>query len=140
MAHSRFWRIGLGLLILVIGLAAIGGAIQRNAWMQGYMMGQLAASGEGQALAPYMPYGYPGAHSIGPWLLGIGLILVLMAMAGRFMRFHAWKKAGGKPPAEWAEHWRRHHGPVPPWMHCGEEHAAAAEEKPAPEPEPAAES
>jgi hypothetical protein len=138
MVRSRFWRIGLGLLILVIGLAAIGGAIQRDAWMQGYMMGQLAASGEGQVVSPYMPYGYPGSHSIWPWVIGIGLVLVLMAMAGKFLRFHAWKKAGGAPPEEWARHWRHSHGSVPPWMHHCEEHPAAEEEKTAPQQGPEA--
>jgi len=134
MVRSRFWRIGLGLLILVIGLAAIGGAIQRNAWMQGYMAGQFSAGGEGQAVSPYMPYGYPGGHSIWPWVLGIGLIVALV-MAGKFMRFHAWKKTDGKPPADWAKHWRHYHGHIPPWMHHCEEHPAAEEQEVAPKPE-----
>ncbi|MBN1138396.1 MAG: hypothetical protein JXM73_17540 [Anaerolineae bacterium] len=133
MAQSRFWRIGLGLLILAIGLAAIGGAIQRNAWMQGYMLGQLSAGGEGQAVAPYMAYGYPGSHSVWPWVLGIGFIVALV-MAFKAMRFHAWKNAGGQPPAEWAKHWHPH-GMGPHWWH-GEAPAAAEGEQAAPEQQP----
>ena len=136
MERTRFWRIGLVLLIVIVAVAAIGGGIQRKAWMQGYMMGQLSSGGEGQTVAPLMAYGYPsGGHSFLPVLLGVGLVVGLMFMAGKVMFFHSWKKAGGRPPEEWRKFWERHHDHMPPWCWHEEAPAAAEGEKPAAEKE-----
>ena len=60
MYGKRFLMKALvGLLVIAL---LIGGAssLQRNAWMQGYMMGQLGAGGDGKAVIPYMAYGLQG--------------------------------------------------------------------------------
>lgn len=125
MSHKRFLTAVLA-AVLVVGLLIVGGsAIRQSAWSQGYMMGQLAAGGDG-AVAPYAPYGYPGRFfgyssslcGVGP-LFTLGLLFLLFVVVGKAFRFWAWKKVSG-PEGErwakhWAEHWRRHHGHRPPW-------------------------
>ncbi len=139
MFHRRFAGAALTVLILVGLLVAGGSAIHRSGWTQGYMMGRLSAGDE--AAVPFMPYGYPGrgfglSHSlccVGP-LLTIGLLFLLLIMAGKFFRFRAWKLADGPKGKDWAKHWHRHHGTKPPWHWWGwdesseEESEAAAPE------------
>ncbi len=114
--------------LIVVGLLMLGGSmIQRSAWTQGYMMGQMAAKGGDNALVPYMAYG-PGFGGA-PWLGGLACLftlglLALAAMAfGAFFRHRAWHGAGGPqagpqvgpqagPPDVWR--WRHPHA-APPW-------------------------
>jgi hypothetical protein len=119
--------------IVVIALIVMGAsAIQRSAWSQGYMMGQLAAGGEEGAVAPYAPY-YPGGRGFGYYpghhgsFLG-GIFKIVMVgffvfLIFKLLRRHAWKKAywhkyskmkgEGPPPEHWARHWQGH---MPPWF------------------------
>jgi hypothetical protein len=113
--------------LIVVGLVIGGGfAIHRISWSQGYRMGQLVAGGEEGALAPYS-LGRPGL------LLTAGVILLVLLVIGKFFRFWAWHVAWGpwmmahgpwttaRGPrgrtwaAHRAAHWRRPHGPMPPW-------------------------
>ena len=126
MLRNRWWVIAL----IVLGVILVGSAMQRTAWNQGYMMGQLTASGEEGAAVPYMAPGfYPGrtfayGHSSG--LLGglfkFGILAALIFVGLKCFRYHAWKTgyAGRISPEQkeamrqrWAKHWH-HHGP--PWF------------------------
>ena len=133
------WR-ALGTLVVVAllaGLLIVGGtALYRASWSQGYTAGQLAAGDEESEVMPktfpYMPYGfgYPGRHWGFPsFFFGLGLIFkiglffLLLAVIGRIIRWLVWGKVmmtggpwpmGGHPYHR-GRHWRRHHGPVPPW-------------------------
>jgi hypothetical protein len=134
MYRTRFFLAPLvGLIIL--GLLMMGGfALQRAAWSQGYMMGQLAAGGEAPGLA-YMPY---GPNLFGPFL-AIGL-LVLLVLAGGFifrvLTWHgtarAWMKFGGPKAEEWARRWHKSHAAHHPftraWCWDWEETPEAADE------------
>lgn len=110
--------------LIVIGLLMLGGSmIQRSAWTQGYMMGQMAAKGADGAIAPYLAYG-PGFGG-GPWLGGFGCLLPLGLLAlaffvvGGFFRHRAWHGAGGPqggPPEAWNWRWQHHHQGPPPWQ------------------------
>lgn len=114
--HPRFLSFAF-IALLVICLLALGGsAMQRNAWTQGYLMGQAAASGDGAAsaaLAPYMAYGHGFGGFTGPGfgflacLFPLGFLAFLAFAFGGFFRHKAWHGAGGPP-----EHW--HHG-AGPW-------------------------
>ncbi|MFZ5915726.1 MAG: hypothetical protein ACOYZ7_02190 [Chloroflexota bacterium] len=139
MSHKRFLPAALAALI-VIGLLFIGGAaIRQSAWNQGYVMGQLAANNDG-GIAPYAPYyaGYHGqAWGLPSFLCTAGLLVLGLAVVGRFFRHWAWKTNNGPQAQEWAQHWKAHwrqhhgsmkHGPMPPW--CW------GEEKPEARPEP----
>jgi hypothetical protein len=125
MSNRRFWLASLSGLI-IIGLLILGGyALYTTAWSQGYALGQLAAGREGQAVAPYMPFGFgfPGP------LLTLLLLLVLFVVIGKFLRLliwaivggpwmmagGPWNMANGPKGQHWAYHWHRHHGPMPPW-------------------------
>lgn len=110
--------------LIVIGLLMLGGSmIQRSAWTQGYMMGQLAAKGADGAIAPYMAYG-PGFGG-GPFASGLGCLipLGLLALAffavGGFFRHRAWHGAEGHqggPTESWNWHWHERHQGPPPWQ------------------------
>jgi hypothetical protein len=125
MSKTRFWVVPLAALI-IFGLMILGGfAIHQISWSQGYRMGQLAAGSESGAVVPYVPYGF-GRSGL---FITIGLILLLLIVMGKFFRFWAWKTVGGPwvmthgpwmmagraKDADWARHWHRFHGPVPPW-------------------------
>jgi hypothetical protein len=83
MYGKRFLMKALvGLLVIAL---LIGGAssLQRNAWMQGYMMGQLSGGGDGKAVIPYMAYGLQGYGGPGlggglAILLGVGLLALFV--------------------------------------------------------------
>jgi hypothetical protein len=126
MSKTRFLLVPLTFLI-IIGLLTVGGwATHRIGWSEGYRMGQLVAGGEAGAIAPYAPY---GLSYFGLFLtVGLAFLLVL-GLIGKLFRFWAWKAVGGPPMMagahwkmagkpqgdRWARHWRRHHGPMPPW-------------------------
>ena len=65
MYGKRFLMKALvGLLVIALLMGGVS-SLQRNAWMQGYMMGQLGAGGDGGAAIPYIAYGlqgYGGPH------------------------------------------------------------------------------
>jgi hypothetical protein len=120
MSQTRFPLFPLAILI-IIGLLIGGGfAIHRISWLDGYKTGQLVARGADGAVMPYPPY---RPSCVGP-LLTLGVIFLLLLVAGKFFRFWAWKAASGSgaspagPKSErWVKHWHRHrpHGPMPPW-------------------------
>ncbi len=128
MTKRRFWMAPLSALIIIALLALGGWAIHRATWSQGYVMGQLAAGGEGGALLPYAPY-VPHGFGRPPLLLTIGLIVLLLIVIGKIFRFWAWsrfaeprmaaarhwKMATGPHGEHWAKHWHEHHGHMPPW-------------------------
>lgn len=108
--HPRFLSFAL-VALLVIGLLVFGGsAMQRNAWTQGYLMGQAAANGDGNAaaaLAPYMArpgFGGPGLGLLA-CLLPLGFLAFLVFVVGGFFRHKAWQGAGG-PPDHWRRQWK----------------------------------
>lgn len=114
--HPRFLSFAL-VALLVIGLLVFGvSTMQRNAWTQGYLMGQAAAGGDGTAgfaLAPAMAYGHGfGAPGFGllACLLPLGLLAFLVFAVGGFFRHKAWHGAGG-PPDHWRQHWSHGAGP-----------------------------
>jgi hypothetical protein len=137
MVGKRFLMKALvGLLVIAL---LIGGAssLQRNAWMQGYMMGQLSAGGDGKAVIPYMAYGLQGYGGSGMGgglaiLLGVGLLALLFMGFSRVFHGRPWAMQGGDPQGgpqggdeqSWqrmaqahaeraARHWR--HGPPGCW-------------------------
>ncbi len=121
--RKRFWPFVLGALVLIAVVALIGRANTQAAWSQGYMMGRLSAGAEGEALLPYMlGYGQPGGHSVLPWVVGGILVILGVAVIGKFLRFgawHHWRKAGGpEHREEWAKRWSQH-GPPFPWAWHG---------------------
>lgn len=151
MERQRIFGIAVVAVIALGILLAVGGGMQRDAWMEGYTIGRLtAAAGVDGALAPaapYMPYAYPQR---GPGFGGFFFLLLggaaLFFIFTRFLhmaRWRAWAMQGGAPGAqgEW-------HGGPPPWMGkggpwgCGHGHAApeVKAEAPAPAAAPAEES
>jgi hypothetical protein len=89
--------VGLFVIALLIGGAS---SLQRNAWMQGYMVGQLGAGADGGAAMPYMAYGlqgYGGPHLGGGLtiLLGFGLLALLFMGFGRIFLGRSWAMQGG---------------------------------------------
>ncbi|HYN88557.1 MAG TPA: hypothetical protein VER55_08495 [Ardenticatenaceae bacterium] len=99
----------LALLLLFGLLIGASGAAQRDAWMQGYMVGRLSAGGEGDAAAPLAPYFYGGGYR-GPHFGGLGLIFVLgllfflFGAVGKFFRCWGWRHSGGPGGGPWGRH------------------------------------
>ena len=138
----------MGLLVIAL---LIGGAssLQRNAWMQGYMMGQLGAGADGGAAIPYMAYGLQGYGGPGlgggpAILIGIGLLALLFVGFSRVFLGRPWAMQGGPqggdPPdgdeQSWqrmaqahaeraARHWR--HGPPGCWGQADKIETASGE-------------
>lgn len=89
--------------LLILGLIMAGGAAaaQRQAWMQGYMLGRMSTGTDGaNSLAPVLPYmvpgygGYAGPHFGGfGLLLGIGALFLLFGFL-RFVGCMAWRHGG----------------------------------------------
>ena len=111
--------------LIVIGLLMLGGSmIQRSAWTQGYMIGQMAAKGADGAIAPYLAYGngFGGSPFAGGFgcLLPLGLLVLAFFAIGGFFRHRAWHGAEGPqggPPESWNWRWhQRHQGGPPPWQ------------------------
>jgi len=155
MYHKRPWSVVLMAILAIALLVGIGSAIHRSGWVQGYMMGQLAAGSEGGTVVPYAPYAYPG-HSLDLGsFLGVILVLGLGVALFKLFMFRAWKRAGGPegrggdwpwPPRsahwnqepegeqkEWARFWQRHHGPMFPWCWNWPEPSEEKTEEPAPD-------
>lgn len=115
---SKSWFLVRALVaLIVIGLLVVGGlAIYRTGWSQGYAAGQLAVEGEEVATTPYPHYGfgYVGRpFGFAPFLLGAGLLFLLLVAVGQLFRLLAWKKVmAGGPWPPMAMHWHRFHGPV----------------------------
>jgi hypothetical protein len=128
MNRERLIWIGLA-AVLVLGL--IFGAVsagQRDAWLEGYTMGRLAASsGDGAAVvtAPYLPYAY-GAGQRGPGfggflflLVGGGLLFFFVTRFARMAQWRAWM-AQGEPGVSGGQGGAPATGPgwqgPPPWV------------------------
>jgi hypothetical protein len=136
MVGKRFLMKALVGLLVIAHLIGGASSLQRNAWMQGYMMGQLGASGDGKAVIPYMAYGLQGYG--GPGLggglaifLGVGVLALLFIGFSRVFHGRPWATPGspqggpqGSDEQSWqrmaqahaeraARHWR--HGPPGCW-------------------------
>jgi hypothetical protein len=131
MFRTRFLAASLAGLIIV-GLLILGGfAIYRIGWTEGYGMGRLAVGTDGGVLPPYgfFGFGFPG------FLLTLGVILLLLVVIGRVLRFWMWgmflgrhmmpggrwKMADGPASGPWARHWQAHGRHAPPWYWDWEE-------------------
>jgi hypothetical protein len=69
-------------LLVIVVISTLGGAARQNAWMQGYMAGQLAAGSDGgAALAPYMVPGSPFTPGYGGGGISVGLFVGLGFLA-----------------------------------------------------------
>ncbi|MFN8499029.1 MAG: hypothetical protein U0641_14360 [Anaerolineae bacterium] len=116
MFPRRFIGIAIGLLLLFGLLFVVGPSMQHDAWMQGYLMGQLASgkdAGSAALLAPYMmQHGGPGFGGFGFFLL-IPLGILFFVGIGKFMRYRAWQHGYGPGVPGGPGGWHRH-GP-PPW-------------------------
>jgi hypothetical protein len=124
MYYVRF--LGIALTVLLVIALLFGGAavIQRAAWSQGYAMGRLATSGDGSAVTPYLPYGYPApfygsASSMGGLglIFTFGLVFLLFLALGLLFRPRRW----GMPNGPWVREHMSPGGPQagpwqrPPW-------------------------
>jgi len=131
MSKKQFvWRALAALIIVGLVVAAGAGAYYAG-WSRGYATGQLATGSEAGEAMPYAPHGprYPGRpFGFAPFMFGAGpllrivLLIVLLVVVGKLIRFAAWAIVGGPAMAgPWARHWHhphwhRPHGPVPPWF------------------------
>jgi hypothetical protein len=111
MYGKRFLMKALVGLLVIALLIGVSSSMQRNAWMQGYMMGQLSAGGDGKAVAPYMAYslqGYGGSGLGGGLaiLLGVGLLALLFLGFGRIFLGGRWATPGGSQAAD-EQAWQR---------------------------------
>ena len=147
MEQKRIIGLVVAALVVLGLLLAVGGGMQRDAWMEGYTIGRLtAAAGVDGALAPvapYMPYAMP--HR-GPGFGGFLFLLLggaaFFFVVTRFLhmaRWRAWAMQGGQPGAQGDWHggppWMSHGGP------CGHGDRPAPEQQatPAAGEQPAAE-
>ncbi|MFN8475823.1 MAG: hypothetical protein U0822_26825 [Anaerolineae bacterium] len=118
MVPRRFIGLAIGLL-LVFGLLFVVPSMQQNAWMQGYLMGQLAGGKDASsaALLPYMMHGGGPGFGGFAFLLLIPLGILFFVGVGKFMRYRAWQQGYGPGgPQGWhggPGGWHRY-GP-PPW-------------------------
>ncbi len=118
MFPRRFLGIAIGVLLLFGLLFVVGPSMQRDAWMQGYLVGQMASgkdAGSAALLAPYMMHqGGPGFGGFGFFLL-IPLAVLFFIGMGKFMRHRAWQHGYGGGAQGWQGGpggWHRH---GPPW-------------------------
>lgn len=122
MSRERVVLIGLTVLAGLALLFAGAAAVQRGAWMEGYMMGRLSAvsitaeAGGAAAMLPYAPYGMGFAHR-GPGfggvlflLLGLGAVAFFASRCLHRARWRAWMAAQGAQAGPQP-------GAPPPWMH-----------------------
>jgi hypothetical protein len=120
MFPRRFLIAGVvALVILGLIVSGITASVQRNAWMQGYLMGRLesgSTSGGSNAapLAPYL-YGYRAPYGGGGGFGWLGVILVVFLLfAGLRVLRCAVGYAGGGPGGRRYGPGQRH-GHRPPW-------------------------
>jgi hypothetical protein len=100
MVGKHFLMKALGGLLVIALLIGGASSLQRNAWMQGYMMGQLGAGADGGAAIPYMAYGLQGYGGPGlgggpAILLGIGLLALLFVGFSRVFHGRPWAMQDG---------------------------------------------
>jgi hypothetical protein len=119
------WR-ALASLILVVLLVAGGLAVHYAGWARGYQAGQLAAEGGESVTPPYLPHAWGPAgfahYAFGAGaLLRVVLLLVFLGVVGKLIHLVVWgaiwrPMMAGPWPRHWHPgHWRRMHGPMPPW-------------------------
>ena len=144
MFPRRFVMVAVVGLVVFALLGAWSGSVQRDAWLQGYLVGQ-AAGGEGAKAAPLAPFLYGGYGPFGgprfgsnPFgflfpLLFFGLVIFGLSRLGRFMAWQRWAAQGGPggpqgPQGPGSEGqapqfgqpygpwgWHGRHGHRPPW-------------------------
>jgi hypothetical protein len=153
MFPRRMLFIGIAALVVFAIFGTVISNVQRDAWTQGYLVGQLSAQGDGKAaaLAP-LAYGggYPGMYG-GPHFGGIGLVFLLgfgfLAFMGfsRFMMWRYWMSQRGpegqgqpgNPGAAqggpWGGPWGHRHGHRPPPWWGWDSVPGRGTETPAPE-------
>lgn len=132
-----FGLIGLAVVFLIFGAMNH----QRDAYMEGFVMGQLAASSDSSGINPLLltQMGY-GAHR-GPGIgglffgfLGLGFLFLMVTRFGHMARYRAWAMHGSHS----GDHGRGegHHGP--PWArhHHGCDHNESTEQPAAAETGP----
>ena len=112
MAGKRWIMVLLALLLVFGGIAAISGAAQRDAWMQGYMVGRMSADGDGaSALAPYLLQSGGLMPRAGGFGAGFGLLIALGFLALAFgmirSRGRGHHRRWHEGHREWAEHMRQ---------------------------------
>lgn len=112
MSRARFVVVPVVSLVIIGLLIAGGWAVHRIGWSQGYAMGQLAAEGEA---ASSLAYGPSGAGYVGLFLLLAFVLLLVVGIVGKLLRFLAWSAVAGSDGAEWARRWHRVHHPIGPW-------------------------
>lgn len=133
MARGRFFLPLIGLFVIFSLIWTVGNNRheEQEAWMQGYMAGQLSVqSTDGGSVVNPMPYnmysqGYRGGRG-GPGFFGIIPLLLLGFIGFRVIRggmFRRWRQAGGPGYAPWGDHshseeewrgwgrgaWKEHH-------------------------------
>jgi hypothetical protein len=87
---------GLIVLLVIFGLILAGGAAaQRNAWMQGYMMGRLSSGTDGAGANTLPPFAYGGGYGwgyggphFGGFLGFLVVVGILFLVFGGMRRFH----------------------------------------------------
>ncbi len=107
--------IGVVVGLLVLGLLMTGiSSMQRDAWMQGYLLGRLSTGSDGGTTGQLLPYlypGYGGPHFGGfGFIFFLGLLFLLFVGLRHFFRYQAWHQQGGPEGGPWG---RRGHRP--PW-------------------------
>jgi hypothetical protein len=151
MARGRFFLPIIGLFVVLSLIFAVGNnrREEQDAWMQGYMAGQMSVQSQGEGgtvinPAAYAMYGqnFRGGRG-GPGFFGFIPLLILGFIAFKVIRggwFRRWQQAGG--PNAWGNDrfnnefdgrgpWGRGHGP---WNrgHHGGQAETPTQERPAP--------
>lgn len=128
MFRGRFLLPIIGLFVVFSLIWSVGNnrRQEQEAWMQGYMAGQMSVQpqGEGGAIVNPMPYamygqGFRGGWGGGPGFFGIIPVLLLGFVAFKVIRgglFRRWQQAGGAAGFDgWGEHPRNHYRGRGPW-------------------------
>lgn len=111
MFPRRFMGIVIAGLIALGVFMSVSANAQRDAWMQGYLLGRVSGGGSDAAASTLLPLIY-GGHlggspfgGFGPFLF-IGLAALAVFGVSRAMRAAAWRHHGGA----WGQP-----GQLPPW-------------------------
>ncbi len=125
--------------VIVAGLIALGvfmmvnANAQRDAWMQGYLLGRVSGGGSDAAASTLLPLvyggylGHGGPGGFAPFLF-IGLAALAFFGVTRAMRAAAWRHHGGGwgQPGQLPPWWNQEQAPppgdaphaqTPPWSH-----------------------